>query len=78
MKKDIYEELFGAYTRRTEGPFREFGCHVIVIDGTDLYAVADGDTIENAVEVTAPEPEFIAAVNARFGTEFKFENFAGR
>ena len=64
-----------------------FGCFVSMLDGT-LYACAmntDGspdvydDGLNHWGEVTAPEEqEFLDAVNSRFGTTFKLDQFAGR
>lgn len=66
---------------------KEFGCFVSVLDGT-LFAcpmnldsspdVFDDGRI-NWGEVTAPETQdFLDAVNRRFGTTFRLDQFAGR
>lgn len=67
-------------------PMEEYGAYFTVFDG-ELISCAmtlsglpecDGVMVNHSL-VTAPESsEFIEAVNAKFGTSFKFEAFAGR
>ena len=61
-----------------------FGCCVWLEDGTLICSEIGefeehGTSSEYAVEVTAPEGQgFLDAVNEAFGTDFRFDQFAGR
>lgn len=61
-----------------------FGCYVWLEDGTLICSEIGefeehGTDTEYAVEVTAPEGQgFLDAVNAVLGSEFRFDQFAGR
>ncbi len=61
-------EGFGCYAwrDRTHGTLLSFA------------TMADGSADDQVCEITAPEPEFVLAVNAVMGTDYKFEEFAGR
>lgn len=61
----------------------EFGCYAWREDGT-LFTTEIGEfdkfgfDPEYAVEVTAPQEDFLFAVNEIFGTDFRLDQFAGR
>lgn len=67
---------------------KEFGCFVALSQDRETIFIcpmnADGTTIRdklshmNWTEVTASTPEFVAKVNAVFGTSFDWNDFAGR
>ncbi len=61
----------------------EFGCYAWREDGA-LFSSEVGEfdefgfDLDHAVEVTAPEGEFLDAVNEIFGTDYRLDQFAGR
>lgn len=78
---ELYTYLDNNYVR-----FDDFGCLVALTNDREtifwcpLYngdPDREGDHM-NWGEVTAPEPEFVEAVNKVFGTAFRYESFAGR
>jgi len=69
-------EGFGCFVALSQDRATIFDCPM----KTDGTADRDSDNPRhmNWAEVTAPEPEFVAKVNAVFGTSFDWDDFDGR
>jgi len=75
-KTCVRVQEFGCFAALSEDKATIFTC-AINVNG---FRERDPDHPQymNWNEVTAPEPEFLDQVNARFGTSFRSESFPGR
>ena len=75
-KSFVRVEEFGCFAALSEDKSTIFTCPINV----NGFPERDPDHPRhmNWNEVTAPEPEFLDKVNARFGTSFQCESFPGR
>ena len=72
----IVLEGFGYFVALSQDRTTIFACPMNA-DGSPERDIDDKPHL-NWIEVTAPEPEFVEAVNAVFGTSFDWNRFAGR